>query len=213
MLKIKTIQCNALAENCYIVSDDSRECIIIDCGAHNPFEQSAIKEYIAAEQLTPVIHLLTHGHFDHAMGSKFVHDTWGLLPTLCERDAEQYKGAKQMAAAMGLIIDDLPVIGKCLNDGDTVTFGNGKSFRVIETPGHTKGSAVYYSEAEHVAFTGDTLFHLGIGRTDFPGGSTFMIIQSLRQLTQLPDETQVFPGHGDATTIGYELAHNPYLDR
>lgn len=213
MLNIKTIQCNALAENCYIVSDETNQCVIIDCGAHSTFEQAAIKDYITTSGLTPVMHLLTHGHFDHAMGSKFVNDTWGLLPTLCERDAEQYKNAKQMAAAMGLIIDDLPIIGKCLNDGDDVTFGNGKTFHVIGTPGHTKGSVVYHCADEHVAFTGDTLFHLGIGRTDFPGGSSFMIIQSLRQLTQLPDETQILPGHGDTTTMGYELAHNPYLDR
>ena len=75
------------------------------------------------------------------------------------------------------------------------------------------GSVVYYCAEEDVAFTGDTLFRCSIGRTDLPGGSMFQIIQSLRMLTQLPDDTQVYPGHGLPTTIGYELACNPYLDR
>ena len=72
---------------------------------------------------------------------------------------------------------------------------------------------VYYSDQEAVAFTGDTLFKNSIGRTDLPGGSMFQIIQSLRMFTQLPDNTRVLPGHGPETTIGYELATNPYLDR
>lgn len=88
-----------------------------------------------------------------------------------------------------------------------------KALPKVELPGHSSGSVTFYCEAEHVAFTGDTLFHNSIGRTDFPGGSMFRIINSLRHLGQLPDETQVLPGHGEYTSIGEELAHNPYMDR
>mgnify|MGYP000726015744 CR=1 FL=1 len=95
---------------------------------------------------------------------------------------------------------------------EVIKFGN-HEFQVIATPGHSSGSVTFYCEAEHVAFTGDTLFHNSIGRTDFPGGSMFRIINSLRHLGQLPDETQVLPGHGEYTSIGEELAHNPYMDR
>ena len=75
------------------------------------------------------------------------------------------------------------------------------------------GGVAFYCEEEKVLFSGDTLFRLSIGRTDLPGGSMFMIINSLRYLCQLPDEVKVYTGHGPSTTVGYELAHNPYLDR
>ena len=84
---------------------------------------------------------------------------------------------------------------------------------VIETPGHSMGSVVLYIKDERVAFTGDTLFRGSIGRTDFEGGSMLMIIQSLRMFVQFPDDITLLPGHGPKTTMGYELAHNPYLDR
>ena len=83
----------------------------------------------------------------------------------------------------------------------------------MHTPGHSRGSVCFYIEDEHILLTGDTLFHLSIGRTDLEGGSMMQIIQSLRALAQLPDETQVLPGHGGVTTIGDELRLNPYLDR
>ena len=213
MLNIKNIQCNMLAENCYIVSDDCKECVIIDCGAYGNAEYDYIKNYISENNLKPTAHILTHGHFDHIMGAKWVYETYGILPTICEADAETYKDFNQEVVRFGFTIDfNLPPIGHCLNDGDEIHFGN-HMFKVIHTPGHSKGGVVYHCAEENVAFTGDTLFRNGIGRTDLPGGNMFQIIQSLRKLTQLPDNTTVYPGHGSKTTIGYELATNPYLDR
>lgn len=213
MLNIKVIQCNMLAENCYIVNNDNNECIIIDCGAYGEVEYSYIKQYISENNLTPKMHLLTHGHFDHIMGAKWVYETYGCSPTLCSEDVTIYNNFKEEIKNFGFAIDyDLPPVGHCLNDGDTITFGD-CTFNVIHTPGHSRGSVVFYCASEHLAFTGDTLFRNSIGRTDLPGGSMFQIINSLRKLTQLPDDTTVYPGHGGKTTIGYELATNPYLDR
>lgn len=213
MLNIKTIQCNMLAENCYIVSDDTKECMIVDCGAYGSVDESCIETYITDNGLKPTLYVLTHGHFDHIMGSKWLFDTYGITPVICNSDAESYKNFRKDSAGFGISINyDLPVIGRCINDGDTVSFGN-HTFKVIHTPGHSQGSVVFYCESESVAFTGDTLFRGSIGRTDLPGGSMFQIIQSLRTLTQLPDNTKVYPGHGMSTSIGLELATNPYLDR
>lgn len=213
-MKIKTIPCNMLDENCYIVSDETKECMIIDCGASCEMEQRAISDYIKAEGLKPVIYVLTHGHFDHTMGGKWLYDTYGLQPTICERDAELYKNFREDIASMiGYQVDyDLPFIGHCLNDGDNITFGN-STFKVINTPGHSKGSVVFYNKENKVAFTGDTLFRGSIGRTDLPGGSMFQMINSLRLLEQLPDDTTIYPGHGPETTMKLEGATNPYLDR
>lgn len=108
--------------------------------------------------------------------------------------------------------DDFSPVGKFLAADDVICFGS-HQFTLLETPGHTPGSVFVYCAEENVAFSGDTLFHYSIGRTDFPGGSMFMLIQSLRMVCQLPDETRIYPGHGEETTIGTELAGNPYLDR
>ena len=106
----------------------------------------------------------------------------------------------------------MPPVGKYLTGKDKIAFGS-HVFSIIETPGHSPGSVFIYDEEEHVAFSGDTLFRCSIGRTDLPGGSMFQMIQSLRIVCQLPDDTRVYPGHGPETTIGAELASNPYLDR
>jgi glyoxylase-like metal-dependent hydrolase (beta-lactamase superfamily II) len=103
-------------------------------------------------------------------------------------------------------------VGHVFEKNEVIRFGN-TQLQIIESPGHSRGSVCFYCQKEHVLFSGDTLFRGSIGRTDLDGGSMMQIIQSLRQIAQLPDETVVYSGHGPQTTIGNELAHNPYMDR
>jgi glyoxylase-like metal-dependent hydrolase (beta-lactamase superfamily II) len=100
--------------------------------------------------------------------------------------------------------------GRILADGEKIRFGS-HELEVLHTPGHTRGSVTFYCAEEHVAFTGDTLFRMSIGRTDFAGGSWSDMQKSLKLLAELPGETIVYPGHGGATTIGYEKRYNPYM--
>ena len=214
MLNIKCFVCNMLQENCYVVSDETKECVIIDCGAFYEKEQKAIAQYIEAQGLNPIHFIATHGHVDHHFGDQFVYKKYGLkvkvhradafLMQLLQEQAEAFVGVK--------LSDDFPSVDQYLNSDDTISFGS-HQFTLIETPGHTPGSVFFYCQEEDVAFSGDTLFHLSIGRTDLQGGSMFQMIQSLRMLSQLPDNTKIYPGHGEATTIGTELAGNPYMDR
>ena len=201
MLNIHHIMCNMFQENCYVVSDETKECVIIDCGAFFEKDKSALTQYIADNQLTPRRLLATHGHVDHNLGNAFVFATYGLRPEMHEDDSELLEHLPEQAAYL---------LNMQLED--TIEWGNHR-FTIIHTPGHTEGSCVFYCEAEGVAFTGDTLFRGSVGRVDLPGGSMFKMMQSIRHLSQLPDTTRVFSGHGPETTIGYELAHNPYLDR
>lgn len=214
-MEIKRFVCNMIRENTYVVSDDTREAVIIDCGAYYEEERTAIKQYIDDNKLQPKHLIATHGHVDHHLGDRFVYDTWGLKPEVGEADEDFMNRLPEQARQlfeMELSDDDFAPVGRYLMPADTISFGH-TTFKIIETPGHSPGGLCFYSEADKTLFTGDTLFRGSIGRSDFDGGSMFLIIQSLLVLSQLPDDTVVLPGHGERTTIGYEVATNPYLDR
>lgn len=213
MLNIQIFTVNFIEENCYVLSDETREAVIVDCGAFFPEEREAIRQYVEKEGLTLRHHLLTHGHFDHIFGAQYIADTFGVLPQLGADDATTYEQAVQQMRAF--IHRDMPLslppIGAKLNDGDVVNFGS-HALRVINTPGHTPGGVCYYCEAEAILVSGDSLFRREIGRCDLPGGNEFQLINGLRQrILTLPEAVKVYPGHGPATTVGEEKTGNPYL--
>lgn len=203
-----------LQENCYIVSDETKECIIVDCGAYYQEERQAIVEYIRSNKLTPKHLIATHGHFDHNFGNDTIYNEFGLKPEIHQKDEELLKNiSSQALSIIGANYDhEMPTASRLLSENDIIEFGSHK-FVVIETPGHSPGGVFYYCKEEAIAFSGDTLFKGSIGRTDFIGGSMFMLIQSLRMISQMPDDVKLLPGHGPETTIGEEVAHNPYIDR
>lgn len=214
MINVQRFVCNMLQENCYVVSDESRECVIIDCGAYYDEEQQAIEQYIRENRLEPKYLLATHGHLDHNFGNAFVLRTYGLRVRLAEADRGWLPEAQRQAEYFGVELrDEMPEADpEPLRENEPVRFGS-HELRVVATPGHSQGSVTLYCEAEQTAFTGDTLFRHSIGRTDFEGGSMLQIIQSLRMFAQYPDSLVLLPGHGPQTTLGEELAHNPYMDR
>ena len=213
MISIHRFEVNPLQENCYVVSDDSRECVIIDCGAYYDEESIAIDNYLRKQQLKPVHLLATHGHLDHNFGNAHLFRQYGLKVEICAGDQQLVERLPQQAAALfGMeISDDQPPVGRLLNDGDSITFGQ-HTLQVIQTPGHSHGSCLFYCKEEGVVFSGDTLFRMSIGRTDFPEGSWQQMEQSLAKIAgTLPKDTVVYPGHGPQTTIADELQYNPYL--
>ncbi|WP_449016769.1 MBL fold metallo-hydrolase [Prevotella sp.] len=214
MLRIQTFEVNPLHENCYVINDETKECVIIDCGALTETEQNAVIAYINEEGLKPVHNLGTHGHLDHHFGDAAILSAFNLQPEVAQGDKVLMQHPREAALQMlGMDLNiDLPAGNLKLTENEEVKFGS-HTFKIIRTPGHSPGSVSFYCAEENVLFTGDTLFKGSIGRTDFPGGSMFQIISSLRELAQLPDKTIVYPGHGPQTSIGFELAHNPYMDR
>jgi glyoxylase-like metal-dependent hydrolase (beta-lactamase superfamily II) len=215
MFNVYRFEVNPLQENCYVVSDDSRECVIIDCGAYYDEESIAIDNYLRKQQLKPVHLLATHGHLDHNFGNAHLFKQYGLKVEICAGDQQLVERLPQQAAALfGMeISDDQPPVGRLLSDGDTITFGH-HTLQVITTPGHSHGSCLFYCQEEGVVFSGDTLFRMSIGRTDFPEGSWQQMEQSLAKIAAtLPKDTVVYPGHGPKTTIADELQYNPYLRR
>lgn len=214
MLQIKTFTVNPLQENTYIVSDETHQCVIIDCGAFTTEEQQNLIQYIQDNELTPVHILATHGHLDHNYGVNVLAKTFGCRLKIHQKDEFLIQRFEEQAQLfMGIkLTGEVPQLGDFLTDQSLIRFGT-HAFKVLETPGHTPGGVTFYCSEESVAFTGDTLFKQSIGRTDLEGGDMFQMILSLRKLCQLPDNTKIYAGHGPSTTMGQELATNPYLDR
>ena len=171
-----------LSENCYVVSDESRDCVIIDCGAYYPEEGQAIVGYIRQQQLTPRHLLCTHGHFDHCMGNGYIFRAFGLKPRAHQDDSflmEEME--RQTSDILGIPIHlDVPPVVNYLTDSDNISFGS-HTWQILHTPGHTPGGIVFYDADEHIAFSGDTLFRMNIGRTDFERGSYADILDSLKK--------------------------------
>lgn len=213
MITVKRFTCNVLAENCYVVSDESHEAVIIDSGVMYQEEGIAITQYIRDNGLHPVHLLCTHGHFDHCMGNGLIYREFGLKPEAHTGDQFLMETMQQQTTdILGVALPmEVPPVGRYLTDKDAITFGS-HTLRILHTPGHTPGGVTYYCKEEGIAFSGDTLFRMSIGRTDFDGGSYEQIVHSLREvLAVLPPDTKVYPGHGPETTIADEIRYNPYM--
>ena len=213
MITIKTFPFNLLQENTYVVSDETLDCVIIDCGAYYEEERKAIIEYITGQNLHPCHLLATHGHWDHNLGNDTIYNTFGLKVEAAAEDEFLITDIpRNFQSIIGAPLRrEYPAVGHFFDKGEVVKFGN-HELQVLKTPGHSPGSVVFYCEQEHVAFSGDTLFKMSVGRTDFEGGSYQALMSSLNNvLAKLPNETVVLPGHGPKTTIGEELKYNPYM--
>ena len=213
MLNIHHFVVNMIEENCYLLWDETQEAAIVDCGAYFDEDREEIRKFVEENQLNVKLHLLTHAHFDHIFGAQFVYDHFGLSPQMAKTEKHNYESANEQLR-MFLRRDipiSLPPIGKLLDDGETIRFGH-QELKVIYTPGHTPGGVCYYNEKEKILLSGDSLFQGSIGRTDFPGGSAHDLVESLKnRVLTLPEEVQVYPGHGPKTSIQDERKFNPYL--
>jgi len=209
--KIQTLALGPLGANCYILTDEaSGQIAVIDPGIYDATLAAAAGEL---RQGSVIYILLTHGHFDHILGTARLQYETGAaiaihrLDAPCLQDgrlshAERYYPGKQEACEPQLLLDE----------GSELLVGSMK-LKALHTPGHTRGSVCYYCENEKILFSGDTLFRGTVGRTDFEGGDAGQMMESLAKLLMLGDTCAVYPGHDRATTIGYERAHNPYARR
>ena len=205
-LIIESVVVGSVGTNCYIVhKKDSEHCFVVDPGDSG----DKIANYIRDQKMILDHILLTHGHFDHIIGVPEVKRAFH-IPVY----ASETEDAMLADTSINL---SCHVPGKqtsfhadvLVHDGDELEL-LGYKWKVIATPGHTAGSVSYYIPEEEVLLSGDTLFYESYGRTDLATGSSSDIADSLlNKLFVLPEDTMVYPGHGDPTTIGYEKEHNP----
>jgi len=197
--------------NTYIVTDKSRECLIIDPACNNKQEQDYLIKFLKEHDLKPVKLLQTHCHLDHVFGNKFVSDTFKLKAEAHKGEDYNIKNSLNAASIYGLDMDEPYPISKYLNEGNIIKFGFSE-IKILHVPGHSAGSLVFYNEEDKFAIVGDVLFNNSIGRTDLPGGDYDTLITQIKtKLFKLSDETTAYPGHGIATTIGKEKKSNPFL--
>jgi glyoxylase-like metal-dependent hydrolase (beta-lactamase superfamily II) len=191
--------------NCYLVIDQpTRKALLVDPGD----DAELILDWCQSLQVTVSLILITHAHLDHIGANEKVHEVLSAPLAILPGDAAALTDPeKNLSVFFDPIVSPAADI---LLEADTDLTWDGPSVRVLETPGHSPGSACFLGEGWIIS--GDVLFRESIGRTDFPGCSAAALMRSIRQkLMVLPDQTVVYPGHGDPTTIGHERKYNPFL--
>jgi len=203
-MQVKSLMLGMIGTNCYIFWDDSaKTCAVVDPGGEGERPAALIRDL----GLTPMGILLTHSHFDHILGIPGLRAAWPDLPIYCH-PADIPQELSQVT--FGIKHPTVTAFGNVTpyNEGDTVDVGPLK-VQVLHTPGHTPGSVTLI--ADNTLFTGDTLFRMGMGRTDLPGGDYNKIMASLRRLAALPGDYTVCPGHEGTSTLAAERAYNPCI--
>lgn len=212
-----------LETNAYIISENKKDCFIIDPGDN----AKEIIDDINKEGFSPQGILLTHGHLDHIMGIPEIiayFDAKGVhVPVYIHRDDASSLGAEAVSYHKGFFmsvnpamfyqnihhIEKLPQAEQFLEDESMIT---DSSLQVLHTPGHSPGSVCFYSKKHNTLFSGDTLFKDSVGRCDLPGGNMNTLKQSIQEkLLGLGGDTNILPGHGEATSLAEELKNNPFL--
>ena len=206
-LEIQTKILGSVFTNCYFLKNkETNELIIVD-PADSP---QVIEQTVLRMEGKPVAVLLTHGHYDHILAANAVREKFGAKIYACQTEEDVLTNPQ---LSMTAYEDPSYVVKADELFADLDVFeAAGFTVQMLHTPGHTKGSCCYYFKDEDVLMSGDTLFCESVGRSDLPTGNMSQTIRSLHRLLEaLPDETEVFPGHGGQTTIEHEKRYNPFV--
>jgi len=203
ILPVGMLQCN-----CSIFGDEqSREALVVDPGD----DVADVLRVVKRHGLKVKAIVITHAHIDHIGGAQKLKQATGAAVYMNPNDAELQKMMAVQAQWLGMPTPEAVEIDAAAKDGDRLVIG-AVELHVLHTPGHTQGSISLWIPTEGKLVAGDTLFRDSIGRTDLPGGDGRQILQSIHEkLMPLPDETVVYPGHGEETTIGREKEFNYFL--
>ena len=211
MIEFNTFVFNDFGVNAYIVSDETNEAVIIDGAVNSDKEMLSLKQFVDNNKLKIKYIINTHGHLDHICGNDRLKAEYK-VPVLANfKDNDLIENVGREAAMFGFRMNPQSLPDQNIVDGDEIHFGN-SVLKVLEVPGHSRGSVALYSETGNFVICGDALFCGSIGRTDLPGGSYAQLIDSVKEkLFTLDRDCGVMPGHGGFTTVGHEIDTNPFF--
>ena len=209
MLEIKTFEVGSFGTNMYLVSDGAGNILLIDPACSSLYEQQMLLRYVNSlpfreGQGLGLQILATHGHLDHLWGAAWACEQWHTPVLMHEADIPMAKAMQAQYDLFGIGGTPVPFPLEPITNNSLPLGRAGVGFSLLSTPGHTPGSVCFYFPEDGVLFSGDTLFQMGYGRTDLPGGDIRQLWRSLDLLLALPPETVVYPGHGAPTTIAAE---------
>lgn len=212
MIQIQKFTFNLFSENTFILWDsETKECAIVDPGCSDKDEENILEIFITENNLSVKYLINTHCHIDHILGCEFVKQKFNPIYYAPELDIPLIENAKMQADTVGIDFSISILPEKYLDENEDFKLGE-TALKFLFTPGHTPGEFCIYIPDIKTCITGDVLFFDSIGRTDLWGGNYETLIKSINEkLLTLPDETIIYPGHGDKSTIGREKQFNPFL--
>lgn len=211
MVNVRSFVFSPFSENTYVLSDETREAVVIDPGCYTQAEKEELRDYIRGEELTVKAILLTHAHLDHVFGAAYIARTFGVEIYMHPLEKPILADFETRCRLWGIPGCEPVEAQHYFEEGDTFSFGN-TVLHILHVPGHAPGHVAFTCEPEKWVISGDCLFHRSIGRTDLPMGDYNTLIHSIRtKLFLLPDDFTVYAGHMQPTTIGEEKKLNPFL--
>lgn len=214
MLKIKRFVFSPFYENTYLIWDVStKDAVIIDPGCYDENERITLDQFISKESLQIKYLINTHCHIDHIFGNAYIKEKYNPTFIAPEKDLFMLDLMIDTAKSYGVEFTPSPKPDKLIDETESFILGESIG-KFIFTPGHTPGEYCLYFEKDKICFTGDVLFRSSIGRSDLWGGDYETLLNSIRtRLFTLPDDTIIYPGHEEQSTIGDEKENNPFFKK
>lgn len=211
MLHIKSFAFNPFSENTYIIFNENKNAFIIDPGDFSEVENNILNQFIIDNELKVQNILLTHAHIDHVLGLQKAFDKYNVPILMHELEKEILDRNPMDANRFGFFFKPFEGEISYLNENEIISLDD-YEFQILHVPGHSPGHIAFYSEAQKFIISGDVLFEGSIGRTDLYKGDAQELLKSIgEKLFVLEDETKVYNGHGNPTTVGFEKSYNPFF--
>jgi len=205
-MKVERFIFGPFGTNCYVVNDEKGHVLLVDPACASPYEEQVLYNYIQKSGIADLSIIATHGHLDHLWGAAWACEQWHTPVLMHEADIPMARAMQGQYDLFGVRrkAEPFPMESLTVKRSNSATVLQRSGLSILSTPGHTPGSICLYWEKEKVLISGDTLFQMGYGRTDLPGGDWGQLLDSLDSLFALPSDVRVYPGHGEFTTIAAE---------
>ena len=211
MIAVKSFVFNPFSENTYVIFNEKNNAFVIDPGNFSEQETETVKKLVSENNLKVKNILLTHAHIDHVLGLQEIYNQFKVPVLLHEIEKEILDRNPMDANRFGFFFKPFEGEIQYLKEGETIDLGEEK-FKILHVPGHSPGHVAFYHEPQKFIISGDVLFEGSIGRSDLYKGNYEQLINSIKtKLFVLEDETKVYNGHGNPTTIGFEKMYNPFF--